>query len=417
MAPVAAAQLVLTTWAAMVPSLAVVLIGATVVVLVLLVAPVVAMVAVFPATFASWRVGPASIDMSVTDAVTIVAIVAALPFVPWRSRALRRILMAALGYCAVLLITVAAHPAQRSLIEAFHQLSLVAGTMCIGAAVARLGHVRVALRALMVAAAVVSMSAIVDTLTHHLRPAYPLGAQKNGVGDLLAMCLVVLLVAPRRLELRGRTIVLLSIVLLGGLAASQSRGAGLALVGVFALHLLHQRRAGVTSRIVRLAPLLLVASLVLIAISAITYTTRDENKQTAKFNSVNSRLDTYSFALTKKWEPDPVFGAGLKWFNAPGAGGGVPHNFVIGELSEVGLIGLVAMLALLWVVLRTTRRADSDLAEAGYLVLVERLLATMVDIFWVAGPGTLPFLIIGLVIGDEPEVEADVPARLVAVAP
>ena len=55
------------------------------------------------------------------------------------------------------------------------------------------------------------------------------------------------------------------------------------------------------------------------------------------------------------------------------------------------------------VVLRSPRRSSSDLGEAAFLVVVARLLESMLGIFWTAGVGTLPFLVLGLMVGDEDE--------------
>jgi len=408
--------MVLAALAASQPVVALGLIGGVAVVVLALLTPAVVLVAMFPATFAYWRVGPASVDMSVTDALTIVAILAALPFVPWRSPTLRRILVATAGYCAILAVTVVVHPAQRSVVEVVHQASIVAGAVLIGSAVSRLGYARLALRALLVTAAVISWAAAIDTVAHKLQPAYPFGIQKNAAGELIVMGLVVLLTVPHRLRWSRLMVGFMAVTLLGGLVASESRGAALALVAVFALHLLRQRKAGSSTRITRLAPLLLVVSVLLIGISVITYQARDLNPQTEQFNSVNSRLDTYSYAIDHKWEPNLVFGAGLKWFFAPDSTYGVPHDLVIDELSEAGIVGLLGMIVVLWVLLAAMRRSTSDLGEAGYLVLVARILEATVGVFWVAGPGTLPFLIVGLVVGDEEEADIRRPVRARALA-
>ncbi len=105
------------------------------------------LIAAFPATFAYWRVGPASIGMSVADALTFLGALAALPYVPWRSPTLRRVVVATAGYCGILFVTVVAHMSERALVEVFHRASIVIGAVLIGAAVARLGRVRLALRA------------------------------------------------------------------------------------------------------------------------------------------------------------------------------------------------------------------------------------------------------------------------------
>jgi O-antigen ligase len=413
---VAAAQLAIAAFAASEPALAVAVIGGLVVLAVLLLAPLLLLIGAFPATFAYWRVGPASLDMSIADAFTFLGALAALPFVPWRSPTLRRLLVATAGYAAVLSLTVLAHPAMRSAVEVFHRTSMVIGALLIGAAVARLGKVKLALRAFLYVAALISVVAAVETLAHHLQPAYPFGIQKNAAGELIVMGLVVLLTVPRRVGLPRLQTGLLSGVLLVGLAASEARGPGLALVAVFALHLLRQRRRGDASRIVRLAPLLLAASVLLIGISVVTYRDRDLNAQTQQFNSLNTRLDTYHYAIDEVWKPHLLDGSGLKWFFAPGSPVGAPHNLIISELSEAGLVGLAALVLFLVVLLRSARRSPSDLGEAAYLVIVARLLESMLGIFWTAGVGTFPFLVLGLMLGDEPQDAGMTrPARLTAI--
>jgi hypothetical protein len=415
-APIAAVELAVATFAASAPAVAVGVIGGIVVVAAALLAPVLLMAGAFPATFAYWRVGPASIGMSVADALTIVGALAALPYVPWRSRTLRRVLVAASGYAAVLMVTVVAHPAQRSLVEVFHRFSMVVGGVFIGAALARLGKVALALRAFLVTAAVVSVAAAFDTVAHHLQPAYPFGIQKNAAGELIVMGLVILLVVPNRVGLRQRPTIALAALLVVGLAASEARGPALAMVAVFALHLLRRRRHGASSRIVRLAPLLLAASVLLLGISVVTYRERDLSARTQQFNSLNSRLDDYHYAIVNAWEPHLLDGNGLKWFFAPGSPVGAPHDLVVGELSEVGLVGLAALIAMLWVLLNAARRSKSDLGEAAFLVMIARILESLLGIFWTAGTGTLPFLVLGLMVGDEPDAEpASAPRRLASV--
>ena len=151
--------------------------------------------------------------MSVADALTFLGALAALPFVPWRSPTLAPPARRPAGYCAVLLLTVVAHPAPRSLVEVFHRTSMVVGAVLIGAAIAQLGRVRLALRAFLGSAALISMAAALDTLAHHLQPAYPLGIQKNAAGELIVMGLVILLIVPRRVGLPKVQTAVLSTVL------------------------------------------------------------------------------------------------------------------------------------------------------------------------------------------------------------
>ena len=244
-APVAAGQLVLAALAASQPALALGMIVGVVVVAAALLAPLLLLIGAFPATFAYWRVGPAS-DRHERGR---------RPDLPRRARraALRplaqpdpasRARSPRSGTPPCSCSPCIAHPASRSLIEVFHRASMVVGAVLIGAAVARLGKVRLALRAFLVTAAVISIVAAVDTLAHHLQPAYPFGIQKNAAGELIVMGLVIMLAVPRRVGLPRLQTAVLSTILLVGLAASEARGPALALVAVFAIHLLRQRQTG-----------------------------------------------------------------------------------------------------------------------------------------------------------------------------
>ncbi len=80
----------------------------------------------------------------------------------------------------------------------------------------------------------------------------------------------------------------------------------------------------------------------------------------------------------------------------------------------MGLLGLVLLLV---VILRSMSRSPSDLGEAmRYLIVIARILESMLGIFWTAGTGTLPFLIVGLVIGDEDEADLAREPRALALS-
>ncbi len=143
-----------------------------------------------------------------------------------------------------------------------------------------------------------------------------------------------------------------------------------------------------------------------------TYQTRDAlvAPSAQKFTSVGSRESAYGIAYDYAIRPHPLLGAGPGWFARPAAPAGAPHDIFIGELSEVGALGLLALLWFLWRVLQTTNRIGGDLAMAAWYVLLARVLASTVDIFWVAGPTTLPFMIVGLAIGANASREPGVGA-------
>lgn len=403
LAPLATAEFALGLYASgSIASAFLVVVGALAVVA-CFVWPVATMAIVFPASFGYWRVGPAAAGMSVTDAVAMLGALAALPYVPWRSPLFRRAFMATAGYAIVLLVADIAHPSKSTIVETGHRFVLVMGAICVGSALGRLGHARLACRALLAAAAVVSVAAIIFTLTHHLQPGYPFGMQKNSAGVIITMSFVILFTQPKILGFPRTLLFSTGGLLLAGLAATQSRGSGLALIVVFSVYVMRNSWQGNLRKVARFAPVMIVASIAILVIAATTYTDRDANKtgSAAKYTSVATRTSAFDTAWHDEIVPNPIFGGGLKWFVQPDSPGIIPHNLIICELSEVGLFGTTGFVLLLLALLSVTRRLHSEMGEMAWYLLTVRVLASMVDVFWAAGPGTLPFLVIGLAIGDD----------------
>ena len=363
--------------------------------------PTLLMSAAFPASFGVHRVGPSVVDMSIADAVGFFGAVAALPSVPWRARAFRKVLGVTAGYCAVVAVAVVLHPSVAGAVEVVHRFVMVMGAVCIGAAVVHRGKVTVALRAMTVAACAVAIAAILDTLSNGLRPAYAFEMQKNASGSLLVTSLVVILFGRRHLRLPTWAFAGAVVVIMAGITATQSRGSGLALASVlliFGVRSLWEQR---NRRVWRFAPLVLLL-LVAVGFAMVASFQREAAQHTGanyKFGSVGSRTITYTTVWDDVIKPQPLLGFGPKWFRQPGAPAGEPHNLILDELSSDGLVGLLAFIVLLWTCLRVCRSTSSVLGEMAWYVLVARLIADMFDLFWVAGPNTLPFLIFGLAVG------------------
>lgn len=397
LAPIAAAEAVLAAAAATNPLTAGALVGAIVAVAVAVLAPAIILAATFPATFAYWRVGPSAAGMSITDAMTILGALASIPYVPWRSQLLRQMLRPFAIYIGLLAISVAAHTTPRTVTELAHRVLLVVGALMIGAAISHLGHTRLALRALFLAAAVVSVAAVIFTLTHGLAPAYPFGIHKNAAGGLLASCLIIALTSGDRLEIRHQWAWVLYTLIGIGFMSSQSRGTMLALVAVVLVFVTRHGRG----RGLRLAPILFAVTLVLLGIAAATYTQRDLAASDAKFSSLNTRVDNYTDAFENEFKPHPMVGAGMKWFRITDGTSAGPHNLIIAELSETGLAGMVGLTVFLALMLNALRKNHGAMSETAYLVMLERILDSLLGIFWVAGSGTLPFLVVGLAVGED----------------
>ena len=214
-----------------------------------------------------------------------------------------------------------------------------------------------------------------------------------------------------RLEIRRRWAMALYAVISVGFMASQSRGTMLALLAVLLVFATRHGRG----RLKRWAPILFVATVVLLGVATATYTERDLAASDAKFSSLNTRIDNYTYALNNEFAPHPVVGAGMKWFKINDSTGSGPHNFVVAELSETGLVGLFGLVVFLGVMLNALRRQRHAMSEAAYLVMLERILDSLLGIFWVAGTGTLPFLVVGLAIGEDARHPAAAPRPPAAV--
>jgi hypothetical protein len=376
----------------------------------ILAAPLFLFAAVFAAVFGYWRVGPSALNMSLSDAVTFLALGAALPHIPWQNQALRRVL-AGLGlYMTLLAVTIVSHPTQRAMTEWVHRLVLFGGAVLIGAAIAHRGQIKSSLRAVTYAATLVALAAIVDTLTHGLAPAFPLGLHKNAAGPMLAMVAILLIAAPWHTGIRPSILRHLRVIIIAGVFATQSRGAGLGLVVVISIYALRHKRAR------QRAPIFfMIIALVLIVVSALTL--KDQQENNPKFNGVDLRSTTIDAAIDDVWVHHPLTGGGLKYFAGTFNQAGGAEQIFVAELAEAGVIGLLGLLFLLantWIVLQPRR---DPIGEAAFLVFTLEVLYALTAIFWVAGTLTLPMLIVGLAVGSDPrestrrEVQASAEAQ------
>lgn len=408
--PVALAQAVVAAWAAMNPRLVFTLVLLGVAGLVTVVLPVPVMLAVAPSTFGYWRVGPAMLDMSLADAMTVIGALAALPFVPWRNRTLRPLLVVLAFYAGVAAVSVVGSPSVPAAFEVAHRVVMVAGPVFIGSALAVLGRARLALRLFLAACMFVAAAAVAATVSSGLEPAYPFGMHKNAVGALLASGLLTLVTARSVVALPRLPTLVVGVVIFAGMLASQSRGAALGLAAASAIYLF--RHGG--RRWVRIAPVILVISIGMLLFAILSFDAEQSALQgtpAAQHSSYNTRVRSYEYAIERAWSPNPLFGSGPRWFNQPETLAEVPHNLVVQELSETGLAGLGALTLLLGTIFVVTWRMRTPLGDAGFLVLAERVLDSMLGILWVAGTGTLPFLVVGLAVGDDEVRRRDESAR------
>ncbi len=358
-----------------------------------------------PATFLTLRLSAGGLDLSYADAALVASLVACGLLAPWRDRAFRPVVHAAAAYLALLAVAVLLQPSQRAVLEWAHRLVLVLGSAAVGAAVARRGRAHLALRAFVLAAIVVGLEAVRNTLSNGLKPAYPFTFNKNAAGMLLTCALIMVFTAAPALRWPRSVIRLLALPLLAGSLACQSRMAVAAFVLVLLLSGIHQGRSGG-----------LLGLLGIGASGAMVWATRSsfaESGEGAQFNSLNSRLTTYERAL-ELWREHRFAGAGLRFWRDPLLGAGEPHNLVIAGLGETGILGLAAVVLLNALVIAALMRRRDVLGRLAIYVLLAQIMDGLGDIYWRAGTGTLPWLVVGLALGTPAPARREIGRRRAA---
>ena len=342
-----------------------------------------------PAVLAVQRAGGA---ISVSDLVlTAAAATAVAGGVPKRLSPPAATTMRALGVFLLLLLpSVAANLGPTGVLEWLHRIVLVGGGILVGVWIVELDRQRLALRLLLAGMAGLAVAAILTAANTGFQAAYPLGYHKNFVGSVLASTLLVLLVAPRSFALSRPVQVLSVLALLGGLLASQSRGGMLAVVVGSAVWVLRSE-AGQRRR------LLPVIAVIAVGLGTLAWNSVQEQLVSGdQHSSLEQRFDVE--AQTRAlWEEEPLLGVGLRYYNTPQYEGYQPPNNVLNEaLAESGVPGLLGLVVLVTGATVAAWRAQGALAVAATCVLLSRVAHGMVDIYWVAGTGTLPWLILGM---------------------
>ncbi|MCU0309548.1 MAG: O-antigen ligase family protein [Acidimicrobiales bacterium] len=403
---VAVAQFAVALVAARDPGNALQVVGALVLLACAVAFPRLVLVLALPATLIAIRVGPARFDLSVSDAVTVLGVVAALRFVPWRDRRLRLVLGALAAYLGFLAVTLVPNNELRSVLEWGHRGLLFGGSILIGVAIVHSGVVRPALRLFVLGCSVVAVLATLSTLRQGFAPADLAFINKNHAGLVLAAAFLVLWAAAPSLAWRREVVVGLRVVMIVGLAATQSRAAAIGLVVALAVRPLLQGNRG-RRRQVSIA--LLVACAALITVTAVSINERDLSRPSneLKFNAINTRTDVLRSTWSEVIVENRLVGAGLRFWTDPAEPRPTPHNWVIGELGEAGVIGLAGVLVLLGATALALRRSPALLAELAMLAFVLRVTQGFADIFWVAGPLTAALILTGLGLTADPGTEDD----------
>lgn len=346
-----------------------------------------------PCTLLVLRAGGGS-GLSMSDFVLFLGTLCALTVVRVKeSPELRRLLWLLAFYQATTLLTVVYNPYRANVIEWIHEAFLVGGSLIVGWVVARSGRTKPAVTTYVLGSCFIAAWACLQTLTHHLQPAYlPGGMQKNYIGDMLAFAVLLLYARPAWFGWKGTRWPRFAIVVcLLGILATQSKQAMISCALGVVFMVVRDRSLRRRSR----AILIGLLPAVVIAYEVVSREVTSHNR----FNSVYTRLSWFSDGISI-WHTSPLVGVGLRWWYTDRfAVAFQPPNGVIEMLSSAGVLGVIGFLALMVGSIAILWRVPRPAGTLAVGILLTRFLQGELDLFWVGAQGSLPWLVAGLALG------------------
>ena len=360
------------------------------------IAPMAVIAFAVPATLLVARVGTGTSNLSISDFVLFVATFAALPFFhPKESPVMKRLLVFLVVYQAALLLTVVDNPYHADVIEWFHELFLVGGSLIVGWVVARQGATKAALSVFLSGSTIIALWTCEASVKHHFQAVdLPLGMQKNFIGVMLMFAVLVAFLNPDWVGWEGKWHRSAMYICVLGIIAAQSRQAmiGCALGVVVAA--IRTRRL---SQLKRRSRMLLLATIPLVVIAYVTISR--EFASSNRFNSVHQREAWYQQAL-QVWHTSPWLGVGLRWwYTARFPFSFQPPNGELEMLSSAGIVGLAAFLFLFGRSLAVLWTLPIRFGTLAFTALLMRFVEGQFDIFWVSATSAIPWIMVGLSLG------------------
>jgi hypothetical protein len=385
------------------PLLAVALLGLGAVAALIARSPISVAILVAPASFNVSRLSLGS-GIALPDVVLLIATLLSLPALarlgtPIGVTKVRRWFGV---YMIAMIAIVLIHPDLRGAIEAGHRTLLVVGPLSVGAWIYLEGYARLTLRVLIGVGAVVGFFIFFAGAAHGFSASTPLlGLNKNYVGSILGLCILVALAVPEALDVKPQFRYAAIAAMGGGLVATHSRAAmGALVVGIFVwffrTHSDYRKRSFIIATVLAVGFLTYAAYLLSTQVS--------DQVATQNTNSVAVRNKTED-ATIALWRSSPVVGVGIYYYNYPQYQEMnrflvAPTNAVVEALAEGGIVlaaGFiifnVGAISVLW-------RHRNPLTVAGLALVADRLAHGMVDIFWTAGDASLPWLIVGMGLAE-----------------
>jgi hypothetical protein len=347
------------------------------------------------ATAGVWLIQRVPGNVSVTDVLVAVAGLAAALSGAGEAVHLRGrlVLRSFTFYLATLSVTLAFNHSLRSDFEWFHRIALVAGAICAGAWLVQAGVDRTALRWALGISVCFATLAFAEGIGRGFTGAVqPLGYQKNFIGSICATILITLIVAPHRFDLPPRLSRFAVFLLVGGLVATHSRGAMVALtVGV--LIWFFKGSPGANRRLRAAA---IVAAIGVSIFTAISVAGELDQGNSGRHTSLTVRSEVEK-QTRELWIHHPWTGVGLRFFKTPRyAGYQAPNNVIDEVAAEAGVFGVFGFLIFVGGALIGLGRLQGDLATAGLCVVAARFTHGLFDIYWTGGTTALPWIIAGM---------------------
>ncbi len=266
------------------------------------------------------------------------------------------------------------------------------------------------LRLLVAVAVVVGLALFLAGAAHGFSSSAPLlGLNKNYIGSILGLCILVVLADPSDLGLRPTWQFVVITTIGGGLVAAHSRAAmGALVVGVFVwffrTHSDYRKRGFIVAAVLAAGFLTYSSYLLSSQVS--------DKQATQNTNSVAVRNKTEDTTIAL-WRSSPVVGVGVYYYSHPqyqemNRWLVAPTNVVVEALAEGGIVLAAGFIIFNVGAISVLLRYRNPLTVAGLALVADRLAHGMVDIFWTAGDTSLPWLIVGMGLAEAAAIARNV---------
>lgn len=353
--------------------------------------PVLLVVLALPGSILIQRLG-GSLNFSAGDLIVFVGGMVSLFHIRWREATyLRQFLRGVIWYQALLIIIVIANPNRYDIVEWFHRFSYLGATVLCGWVIATSGRVRQAFRLFLFASSILAVLAIEHSVTDHFHPAQWSGYQKNTIGAVMWVAVVVAQINPPWTGISRTGARVSKYLCLLGLLASQSRQAGILMVLALVIAFLRNPDLRRRSKLIVLGCTPVVA--------LVYYSFANAAKNNPRFNSVSIREGQYTLAF-HVWHLSPILGEGMRFYNLPQwLYVTAPPNVLIDNLASTGIVGSLAFFFLVWVTVKTMVRLPYAFGTLGMVILVGHYVDGLFDIFWIGAMYGTPYIICGVCLG------------------